>query len=82
MMIELKRHGESLTIYVDDACLKVPDYYAKKPFACLTRCQRREQLQHDLHMASGWLAPAIHIDAILAAADALNDGWTAKGEIQ
>ncbi len=81
MNIELARHSDDLAICIDEQCVSIPRYYRKPALYFMVKRRDRLRLQHELHTMSGWLLPALHINAILAAADSLRDGWTATARI-
>lgn len=81
MKIELTRQSNDLEIYIEGQCVKINEYYKKSALSFIFKRRDRQRIQHELHILSGWLAPAIHIKSILSAADALQDGWRATGSL-
>lgn len=86
MMIHLYRQGDDLEVRVDGQCLLIQGHYQRPrlltldPMRSVFSKRRRSLflLQHQLHMATGWISMAMHADRVLYEASALKDGDTCE----
>lgn len=81
-MIQLSRRKKDLEIRTNGQCLVISEYYQRPRLFTLdpTRSlftKRRStlyQLQHQLHMMTGWLGMAVHAKRVLYVAREMKDG--------
>lgn len=86
MMIHLARQGDDLEIRLDGQCLLIQGYYQRpRLFTMDPLCHRFTKrrstlfhLQHQLHMATGWLGMAMHAERVLYEANGMRDGDTSE----
>lgn len=89
MKIQLERQGHDLEIRIDGNCLLIEGHYQRPRLFTLDptrsifskRSSTLLHLQHQLHMATGWLSMAMHAERVLYEAKGMKDGDTCEIEV-